>query len=55
MRSTNESALAEGAIAHFAPEAKEKVASNQSRLVGYQSVNGDFPTKMKVSPILATP
>ena len=48
MRGPHESALAEKAISHFASEAKEKVASNQARLVCYKSFKGDFPIKMKL-------
>ena len=55
MRGPHESALSEEAISHFAAEAKEKVASNQARLVCYKNFKGDFPTKMKVSPIAAIP
>ena len=55
MRGPHESALAEESIAHFAAEAKEKVISNQSRLVCYKNSKGDFPTKMKVSPITVIP
>ena len=55
MRGPHESALAEEAISHFAAEAKEKVASNQARLLCYEHFKGDFPTKMKVSPIAAIP
>ena len=51
MRGPHESALAEEATDHFAAEAKGKVASNQARLVCYKNSKGDFPTKMKVSPI----
>ena len=55
MRDPHESALAEEAIAHLAAEAKEKVSSNQTRLVRYEKIKGDFPTKMKVSPIAEIP
>ena len=55
MRVPHESALTEEAIAHFAAEAKEKVASNQERLIFYKKIKGDFPTKMKVSPIAEIP
>ena len=55
IRGPHESALVEEAIYHFAAEAKEKVASNQARLVCYKNFKGDLPTKMKVSPIAATP
>ena len=40
MRGPHESALSEEAIAHFAAEAKEKVASNQARLVCYKTPKG---------------
>ena len=55
MRGTHESDLAEEAIAHFAAEAKEKLASNQARLVCYEKFKGNFPIKMKVSPIAEIP
>ena len=55
MRGPHESALAEEAISHFTPEAKEKVASKQARLVCYENFKGNFPTKMKVSPIVSIP
>ena len=55
MRGPHESALPEEAIAHFAAKAKEKAASNQACLVCYKNFKGDFPTKMKVSPISAIP
>ena len=47
--------MAEEAIAHFASESKEKVASNQACLVCYEKFKGNFPTKMKVSPIAEIP
>ena len=37
IRGTHKSALADEAIAHFAAEAKERVALNQSRLVCYKN------------------
>ena len=37
IRGPHESALAEEEIAHFAAEEKEKVASNQARLVCYEN------------------
>ena len=55
MRGPHESALSEEAISHFAAEAKEKLASNQARLVCYKIFKGDFPKKKKVSPITAIP
>ena len=55
MRGPHESALAEEAISHFSAEPKEKVASNQARLVFYKNFKGDLPTKMKVSPIAEIP
>ena len=55
MRGPHESALAEKAIAHFAAEAKEKVALNQACLLCYENFKGNFPTKMKVSPISEIP
>ena len=53
IRVPHKSALAEEAIAHFAAEAKEKVASNQARLVRYEKIKGKFLTQMKVSLIAA--
>ena len=48
MRGTNKSALAEETNDIFTAEAKEKVSSNQARLVCYKYFKGDFPTKIKV-------
>ena len=50
-RGPHKSYLAEEASTHLAAESKEKVASNQARLVCYEKFKGDLPTKMKVSPI----
>ena len=55
MRGPHESALSEEQISHFSDEAKEKVASNQARLVCHKCFKYDFPTKTKVSPIAAIP
>ena len=55
IRGPHNPALSEEAIDHFSAEAKEKVTSNQARLVCYKNFKGNFPTKMKVSPIAATP
>ena len=55
MRGTHDSSLAEEVISHFAAEAKIKVASNQARLVCFENFKGNFPTKMKVSPISEIP
>ena len=55
MRGPHKSTLAEKAIAHFADEAKEKVAPNQARLVLYEKIKGNFPAQMKVSSIAAIP
>ena len=55
MRGPHESDLVEEAISHFTAEAKEKVASNQARLVCYKMFKGDLPTKMKISPIAEIP
>ena len=55
MRGPHESSLAEEAIAHFAAEEKEKVSSNEARLVCYEKFKGDFPAKTKVSPIAEIP
>ena len=38
MRGPHESDLSEETISHFAAEAKEKVASNQARLVWYEKL-----------------
>ena len=53
MRFSHYLALVEEEISHFAAEAKEKMASNQARLVCYNSSKGGFPTKINVSPIVA--
>ena len=55
MTGTHKSALSEEAIAHFAAEAKEKVASNQARLICYEKFKCNLPAKMKVSPIAEIP
>ena len=55
MSPPHESALSEEEIAHFAAEAKEKMASNQARLICYKNFKGDLPTKTKVSPIVEIP
>ena len=55
MRGPNDSAVSEEAISYFAAEAKEKVALNQAHLLYYESFKGDFPTKIKVSPIAVIP
>ena len=55
MRGPHESVLSDEAISNLSAEAKEKVASNQARLVCYKNFKYDFPTKMKVSPIVAIP
>ena len=55
IRAPQESSLAEESISNFASEAKEKVESNQARLVCYKNFKGDLPTKMKVSPIVEIP
>ena len=47
--------MAEEVIVHFTAEAKEKVASNQARMVCYEKIKGNLPTKMKVEPILTIP
>ena len=47
--------MEEEAIANFPAEAKEKVASNQVRMVCYEKCKGNFPTKMRVSPIADLP
>ena len=43
MRGPHEFALAEEAIAHFYAEEKEKMASNQARLVLYDKIKGNLP------------
>ena len=48
MRGPHESALSEEAIYNFTAETKEKVSSNQARLVCYEKVKGNFPEKMKI-------
>ena len=55
MRGPHYSVLAEEAIAHFAAEEKEKVASNQARLVCYEKFKVNLPEKKKISPIAAIP
>ena len=55
MRGSHESALSDEAIAHFAAEAKEKVASKRARLLFYDDVKDNLPGQMKVSPIAVIP
>ena len=55
MRGPHESALSDEAIAHFAAEAKEKVANKRARLLFYDDVKDILPEQMKVSPIAAIP
>ena len=55
MRGPHESALSDEAIAHFAAEAKEKVASKRARLLFYDNVKDNLPEQMKVSPVAAIP
>ena len=53
VRGDHESALSEEDIAHFADEAKVKLAANQVRLVWYDLIKDKLPKQMKVSPIAA--
>ena len=55
MRVPHESALVDEAIAHFAAEAKGKVALNQARLLLYEEIKGNISAQMKVSPIYEIP
>ena len=55
MRGPHESTLIDKYIANFPTEANGKVASNWACLVFYDKINGNIPTKIKVSLIDATP
>jgi hypothetical protein len=49
------SAMSDDAITHFGAEATEKVKSGQSKLVAWESIKDNPPTKLKISPIAAIP
>ena len=55
MKGSHDSAFEEESISHFATEMKEKVVSNQARLVCREKNKGNSPTQMKVSPIAKIP
>jgi hypothetical protein len=49
------SAMSNNAIAHFGVEVAEKVRSGQAKLVAWESIKDNPPTKLKISPIAAIP
>jgi hypothetical protein len=54
-RGPHQSALTPEAIEHFAQEIKEKVKTNQARVVAWDTIKGSPPTELKISPIAARP
>jgi hypothetical protein len=49
------STMSNNAIAHFGAEVAEKVKSGQAKLVAWESIKDNPPTKLKISPIAAIP
>jgi len=54
-RGAHESALTPEALAHFAQEAKEKVAAGATRIFFWDDIKKKIPKDMKVSPVAAIP
>jgi len=55
MRGPHKADMSDKAIAHFAVEAKEKVASKGAKIVFHDDVKDNLSEHMKVSPIAAIP
>jgi hypothetical protein len=51
----HQSALTPEALEHVAVEIKEKVLSNQARVVEWDAIKDNPPTELKISPIMAIP
>jgi hypothetical protein len=49
------SALSDNSITHFGTEVAEMVKSGQAKLVTWESIKNNPPTKLKISPIAAIP
>jgi hypothetical protein len=54
-RGPHQSALAPAALEHFAVEAREKVQTNQARVILWDDIKNDPPPQLKISPIAAIP
>jgi hypothetical protein len=54
-RGPHQSALTPEALEHFAAEVREKVLSKQARVVEWDAIKDNPPTKLKISPIAAIP
>jgi hypothetical protein len=54
-RGPHQSVLTPEAIKHFAQEIKEKVRTNQARVVAWNTIKDSPPTELKISPIAAIP
>ena len=54
-RGPHRSALTPDAIAHFAEEVREKVRTNQARIIEWDTIKDNPPTELKISPIAAIP
>jgi hypothetical protein len=54
-RGPHQSALTLEAIKHFAQEIKEKVRTNQARVVKWDTIKDNPPRELKISPIAAVP
>jgi len=50
-RGPHRSALTPDAIAHFAEEAREKVRTNQARIIEWDAIRDNPPKELKISPI----
>jgi hypothetical protein len=54
-RGPHQSATSPKALAHFATEAKEKVAVGQACVILWDDIKDNLPPELKISPIAATP
>ena len=54
-RGPHQSALTPEAIKHFAQEIKEKVRTNQARVVAWDTIKDSPPMELKISPIATIP
>jgi hypothetical protein len=54
-RGPHVSALSAEVLEHFKEEARKKVATGQAKIVKWDTIKHNPPTKMKVSPIAAIP
>jgi hypothetical protein len=54
-RGPHRSATTPEALTHFAEEIKEKLRTNQARLVPWDDIKDNPPAQLKISPIAAIP